>query len=175
MALTPSFSVAQGSNPQEFTLTDTSTGSDGAVVDRRIYIQLADGSYLVPTGTTTDYIPFPLSDGASITISVLTVDYAVSITVQWLDVSNAVLYTLSQSYCFTGNDEEFMYGLVQYMAANPQVLQNTNFIGNCFELNMYVDYAVKAVTEGNDINGAQYLLDLAQAMINNQSMFFGNN
>jgi hypothetical protein len=173
MALSPAFIIAPGTDVSGYTLTDTSTGSDGAIASRRIYNQTSIGTYIVPTGTITDYIPFPLSDGSSISVTeMLTVDYALSITVQWLDASNNVLYTLTQSFCFVGNDEQFMYGIVQGVSANNSILQNRNFILNCFRLAMFTTYAQKAVETGNDIYSSQILLSSAQGMINKSSAYF---
>src|SRR4051812_32015248 len=93
MALTPNFVASQaGGTPQNLTLTDSSTGSDGAITQRRIYLVQADGTYLTPSGSTTDYIAWAYAN-ASITISdILSNDIALSILVQWLSVTNVVLY-----------------------------------------------------------------------------------
>ncbi len=171
--MTPAFTVGQTLDASSFTLTDTSTSVDGAITQRRIYIQLANGTYLVPTGTTTDYVDFPLSDGASITIDgVLNIDYAVSITLQWLSVTDVVLYSLPQSFAFVLNDEQFMYFLVQCMGANRNLINTNNFIFTCFELDMYVSYAQKAVTTGDDIALSQFMLAQAQKIVDNKSTFF---
>ncbi len=173
MSFTPNFSVSQTTIAQDFTITDSSVGSDGSISARRVYLQLSDGTYLNYSGATTDYILFPLSDGSSIDIiGLLQVDYAISITVQWLNSGNTVLYTKTLSFCFTENDEQFMYGLCQAVSANQSILQDTNFVMNCFSLSMLVDYAQKAVETGNDITGSQNLLDLAQNYVNNESMYF---
>ena len=60
MSFTPNYAVSQGSNVTTFTLTDTSVGSDVLIVSRHIKLELYDGSYLVPSGTTTDYINWPI-------------------------------------------------------------------------------------------------------------------
>ena len=173
MAFSPAFTVAQGIDATSFIITDTSTGSDGLITDRQIFLQKADGTYLTPTGSTTDYIDFPLSDGSSITLTgILAIDYALSITINWNNSGGTALYTLTQSFDFIGNDEQFMYGLVQGIAANRGILQNFNFVMNCFEISMYVDYSQNAVTTGNDIQSAQQLLSYAQNMINNSMTYF---
>jgi hypothetical protein len=173
MAFTQAFTVAQSIDATSFSVTDTSTGSDSAIAGRRIFPQLADGTYLLPTGNTSGYIDFPLSVGATIDIiGLLTIDYALSITINWVDVSGNTLYTLSQSYDFVGNDEDFMYGLVQGIAANRGILQNQNFIFNCFKISMYADYSQKSVETGDDIQSAQQLLSYAQDMINKSATYF---
>jgi hypothetical protein len=82
MPLTPLFTVSQP-NATTIRITDVSTGADAAITQRRVYLQQADGSYLVPTGTLTDYIEWNYLD-ASIDIDVLNTDYALLILVQWL-------------------------------------------------------------------------------------------
>ena len=62
MALNPAFTASQSAGvPENLTFTDTSTGSDVTIVARRIYLLQSDGTYLVPSGVTTDYIPWPLA------------------------------------------------------------------------------------------------------------------
>lgn len=83
MALVPSFTASpQVGNPSVIILTDTSTGSDSNVTVRHVYLRKSDGNFLVPTGTTTDYIVWPYTD-QTITIDVLEKDRALWITVQW--------------------------------------------------------------------------------------------
>ena len=56
LALTVNFSTSQTpGSPGDIIFTDTSTGSDGSVTQRRIYIQSAAGDYLVESGTSTQY------------------------------------------------------------------------------------------------------------------------
>lgn len=61
----------------EYLLTTKSTG-------RKIYLEKVGGTYLVPDGTTTDYIDWPLSDGATKTLTdILDRDYSLSMLVEW--------------------------------------------------------------------------------------------
>lgn len=172
MAFSLSFSVTQGVDSTAFTLIDTSTGSDINVVTRRITCTTMGGTILVPTGTTTTYILFPFSDGSPITVSVLPIDYAMTIRLDYVDSVGTTLYSLSQNYCFTGNDDDFDYSLTQFLVGNQSLLQDTNYVMNRFTLRMLIDAANEAVVTGNDINGSQFLLDLAQNMISNQTLYF---
>lgn len=172
MAYTLSFIVSQGVDSQSCTLTDTTTGSDGAVVSRRIYITDSAGNPIVPTGTTTTYIDFPFSDGASKVLNVLSIDYALTISLRYVNNVGTALYSLSQNYCFTGNDNDFDYSLTQQLVANQSLLQDTNYVTNRLSLRMLIDAASEAVTTGNDINGSQFLLDLAQNYVDNQTLYF---
>ncbi len=172
MAYTLAFAVTQGVDSTSFTLFDASSGSDVNVVTRRITCTTQGGDTLVPTGTTTTYIQFPFSDGSSISVSVLPIDYAMTVKLDYVDVVGTVLYSLSQNYCFTGNDDDFDYSLTQFLVGNQSLLQDTTYVMNRFTFRMLVDAASEAVTTGNDINSSQFLLDLAQNYVNNQAMYF---
>ena len=55
MPLTPNFSTSQQAGlPSDVVVTDTSTGSDVAIVARRVYLVNYAGEYVVADGTTTD-------------------------------------------------------------------------------------------------------------------------
>lgn len=172
MAYTLSFLVSQGVDSTAFSLTDTSTGSDAAVVTRRITCTTLGGTILVPTGTSTTYIEFPFSDGASISVAVLPIDYAMTIRLDYINIAGTALYSLSQNYPFTGNDDDFDYSLTQFLVGNQSLLQDTTYVINRFTFRMLVDAASQAVTTGNDINSSQFLLDLAQDYVDNQTKYF---
>lgn len=172
-AFIPDFTIAQTIDATSFVLTDTSTGSDAAIVNRDIFCQTTDGTYLTPPNTSTDYIPFPLSVGLSIDVNdILPIDYALSITVNWLNISGNTLYTKTKTYCFTENDEQFDYQLTQFLVANQSILQDTNYVLSRFRFRMFIDAAVNAVEIGNDINSSQDCLNFAQEMINEQVQVF---
>jgi len=117
MAFNPNFSATQTLGlPNIVTLTDMSTGSDAAIASRRIYLEQYNGSFLVPSGTTTDYIVWA-TGSASKTLDVLTVDTALNITLQWLSVGGTVLYESTQLYVFTLYNEQFDYGLTSDQSA----------------------------------------------------------
>ncbi len=89
MSFSPSFSFSQPiGNPSIIIFTDTSSGSDANITTRKIYLRKSDGLYLVPTGTTTDYIEWSYSD-STIEVDVLEKDRALSITVQWDSAANS--------------------------------------------------------------------------------------
>lgn len=172
MALTPAFTCSQSVDPNSFTLNDTSSGSDGAITQRRIYLTTYDNTTLVPSGTTTTYVNFPLIDGNSILLDVLNVDYALAITLQWLNVSNAVLYTLTQYFDFTANSEQFLFNLSTMQSSQPTIVNDRNYLQNKFNLRLFVDSANQAISLGNDVYKSQLELDMAQNMINNQIDYF---
>ena len=104
MALTPNFSASQNyGTPNIITLTDTSTGSDATITKRRIYLLQSNGTYLVPTGTTTNYIDWDMTNTTTrepltIALNVLTQDTALSITVEWLTAVNVMVVNKSISF-----------------------------------------------------------------------------
>lgn len=172
MALSVSFLVSQNIlDPTNLVITDTSTGTDGAVVTRRIYLQTAMGTYLVPPTTTTDYILWP-EPSAQISLNVLNMDYGISVLVQWLDVSNTVLYFSQQLDCFTLYTNQFLYYLTQLQAGGQRNLQDTNYFFNKMTLKVFEDAAKNATQYGTDIYGTQESLNSAAYMIDNQNSFF---
>jgi hypothetical protein len=88
MSFIPSFTVSQNiGNPMGLVITDTSTGSNNSITERRVYLKNAAGQYVVPSGTTTDYIVWNISD-PFIAIDVLSSDMALQIRVDWVGTSN---------------------------------------------------------------------------------------
>lgn len=172
MPLTPSFSVSQSSaTPSTIVITDTSTGSDVSVSKRRIYLLQANGTYLVPSGVSTDYIDWSLAD-ATKSLDVLTQDTALQITVQWLDSSNVVLYTVTTAFGFSAYGETFYYNLTQLQQANPQIINATTFYTAKMMLRVELDSAAQAISFAGDINSAQQCFNRANNFITNQNYYF---
>ncbi len=81
-----SFTVSQPiGNPSSIIFIDTSTDIDPNVSERHIYLQKADGTFLVPTGSSTDYIIWPLAYTTFEITGILEKDRALNITVEWDD------------------------------------------------------------------------------------------
>ena len=139
-------------------------------------MQKFDGTYLVPTGTSTDYVVWALSDGSTKTLtSILSQDEALNITVQWLDVSNTVLYSKTVLYNFSGYAKIFFYQLTQYASstANPNtILNNSNYFFSKAQLWAEINAADNAVSVGGDITSAQAANQRAKKMINNPQIFY---
>lgn len=172
MSFTPIFVVSQTTGqPSIIKLTDNSIGSDVAITQRRIYLQISDNSYLVPSGTTTNYIVWPYAD-STIDVNVLNEDMAVDITVEWLDVSNTVLYTKTQLYLFPMYNKVFFAGLQGRQASTPNITQDINYYTNRSIMWGHIVSAMNAVEIGDDIYGAQNSIDKATYMMNNQAEFF---
>lgn len=152
-------------------LSDVGTGSDVNITQRRAYFAQASGAFLVPSGTTTNYVQWALSSNP-INVNILTTDMALLITCQWLDVNNTVLYTESQLYCFTNYGESFMYSLTQNQAAQPTLLLDINYLDNKYKVRVYIDAANNSVLFGGDISSSQNCIDAYTYLIQNQSFFF---
>jgi hypothetical protein len=172
MPLSPNFTASQNSGtPNLIFLTDTSTGSDGTITKRRIYLLQSNGTYLVPAGTNTDYIEWALVDTTT-SLNVLIQDTALSITVQWLTASNVVVATKTTSFAFTAYNETFYYGLTESQVANANLTASTNWYQTKMILRVELDSAYQAISFASDIFSAQAALNRATFISTNQSYFF---
>ena len=172
MPLTPNFSISQSSGtPNIITATDTSVGSDVAITQRRIFLLQANGEYLVESGTTTDYEEWAYAQ-SSISLDVLTQDTALSVTVQWLDVSNVVLYTKTIAFNFTAYNETFYYGLTQDLVANPSLYASKEWFENKMLLRVYIDSADQSISFASDVYSAQFCNQLATNLVTNADFYF---
>ncbi len=172
MPLSPNFVSSQVIGlPADIILTDSSTGSDGAITQRRVYFIQSNGDYLTPAGSSTDYVLWDYAD-ASITIDVLEQDMALNILVQWLDVTNVVLYDKELLNLFTLYGEQFLYSLTQQQAGNPLLIEDGNFYPNKSQFRTDLDSAVQAVSLAGDQAAAQNCLDRTTEMRNNAQYLF---
>lgn len=168
---TPSFSVSQNyGNITVITIEDTSTGSDNTLTSRRVYLRKADGTYLVPSGTTTDYIVWPIGD-TTIDISCLDKDYCLDITVQWM-TGTVATYTATTLCLFVAYSKLFLRLRTQNQAGKPSLLSQYNYYNSKMKLRVLVDDAEEAVSLINDQTTAQYCLDAAKEITDNPSSFF---
>lgn len=172
MPITPAFTASQsGLTPNIVTLTDDSTGSDVNITQRRVYFQTSQGTYVVATGTSTSYMPWSYADSSQ-AFNILTVDLALAVTVQWLDSSDTVLYSLTQLYCFPQYNKNFFYYLIQQQALTPSIYQDTPYMNNLANYWVQIIGAINAVEIGADISASQNNLNKATFMMQNQADFF---
>lgn len=175
MPLVPNFSTSQtAGSPSVINIQDTSTGSDVAVTQRRVYLVDWQGNYVVPSGTTTNYVQWPIAQ-STISIDCLSEDMALEITVEWLNVSNVALYDETKLVGFTLYNETFYYSLTQAQAAASTpttILQDTTFLKNKSNLRLFIDSGNQAVTLASDIVSAQQCYNLASNLVTNQDFFF---
>jgi len=156
------------------TITAVVTGTDVAVTQRRVYLQTASGEFLVPSGTTTDYVQWSISAG-SIDIDCLDKDYGLRIVVEWLNVSNVVLYDSEQYVGLTLYNETFDYQTTQLMAANPLLINDNNFWPNKSKLRTLIDAGNNAISFASDLYNAQLCYDAATDLRTNAQYLFNGN
>lgn len=172
MAFSPSFSIAQvGATPGYVVATDNSSGSDVLIISRKITFTDSQGNTVVPSGTTTTYVPWPLATNP-ISINLLTEDAALSIRVDWLDAGGNSIYDLTQEYPLTRfNKNNFVY-LFQQQALTPGIVQDTNYFSNLATYYVDIVGGIAMVEDADDIANAQNCLNQATYMLNNQQNFF---
>lgn len=172
MPLSAAFTIGQNAtSPNIVVAVDQSTGADATISQRRIYVQNSQGTYLVPSGTTTDYTQWAYAD-ASISLNILTQDEAVSVRVDWLNSSNVVLYTLTQQYCLAQYSKNFLYYLVQLTGVTPSIPADTNYDSNTAIFWATLRGAINAVEVADDLSGSQNCLNRCTEMRLNQSYYF---
>ena len=168
MPIIPSFSINAIANPSPaaITLVDTSTGSDGAIASRQVLIYSITNTLLFPAQAWAYANP-------SIVLSLLTQDTAANVIVNWLAADGVtILYTTSQIFAFKNFSEQFYYSLIQDMAANPNIIIDTNFWENLFTLRLQLDNASLAISTGQDIYAAQNCIGQAIYMVQNHQLFW---
>lgn len=172
MSLSPNFTAAQDAvYPNIVILADTSTGSDSDITSRKVYITDDEGNFVVPDGTTTDYIVWPYSD-TTISLNILQYDMALSIRVDWLNDAGEVLYSLANQFCFALFNKQFYYQLVEQQGLTPRIVQDTVYFFNVATFWSLVTGAINAVEVNNDITASQECLDAATNMRENQDTYF---
>lgn len=177
MAITVVFTTTQVVGaPQNIVMADASTGSDVSAVSRRIYFQTALSTYLFPSGTTTSYIEWPLADGNSITLNVLTTDQALNTTLAYVDISGNIVASTTTLCGFTLYNETFYYSLTQAQAMQnqppPMIIQDSNYFSNKLILRTLIDSGNQAISLGDDITSAQNNYDQATYMVTNENDYF---
>lgn len=175
MPISPSFTTSQTiGQPSIIKLTDTSTGSDVTVVERRVYLVDALGEYVVPVGTTTDYVVWAIGN-STIDIDCLTKDMALNITVDWVNVSGTTVVTYTLLRGFTLYNETYYYSLTQAQASQslpPSLIQDTNYYNNKMKLRVEIDNGNQAITYGGDIASSQECYDRASYLVANENFYF---
>lgn len=172
MPLSPSFQISQSAlTPNIITATDNSGGADAAITQRRIYFQTSYGTYLVVSGTTTDYNPWPLSDVTK-SFNVLQQDECLNIRVDWLDVSNTVLYTLTNQFALSEYNKQFLVYLVENQGLTPGIVQDSNYSGNMAIFWVNIIAGINQVEFAADIAGGQNCFNRATYMRINESLYF---
>ena len=152
MSFSPAFTASQSAaTPSTVVFTDTSTGSDGNIASRRIYVTDNNGNAVVPSGTTTSYVAWVLSSNPLSVASLLLNDMACNVLIQWLDSGNTILYETNTNYAFAENNKQFFYYLFQQLALTPGILQDANYLSNLNQYWTYITGGINAITIGDDL------------------------
>ncbi len=177
MSLSVNFSVAQVSGePGQIVFTDLTTGTDGAVVARRIYLRNSDGQLEVPEGTSTEYVLWDNFPGTTtITVDLPLEAKAYTITVEWVNSGGTSLYDKTLVREFTLYLEEFDYQLRQLMASNPLLTNDNDFFKNKSLLRTLIDSGNNAITQAGDTYNAQLCYDQATELMNTSQYSFNGN
>lgn len=172
MPLTPNFITTQDlSNPNLITFTDTSSGTDGTITTRYIFVQLWDGSYLVPKGTTTNYIVWDYAN-SSIVLDLINKSQAVKVTVQWFaDVNSSAVYELSENIEWGLFDYLFLFQLLQTQTSSPNVINNPTFYEQTLNMIVNLFQAENAILPMGDIYSSQAAFDRNLSLIRYQNSF----
>lgn len=174
MPLVPNFSSSQVIGlPSTIYLLDSSTGSDVLIISRRVALIDAQGNYLTADGsfTTPTYTTWAYAS-SSTSIAALTSDFAINVTVDWLNAAGAVLYTKTTLYPYTLYGLEGSFALTQALTASPNIIQDQNYWLNRMILRCNIDDADNAVDIGGNIFIAQAALDREAYMLANQQLYF---
>lgn len=174
MAITQNFTASQVyGQPDAIVLTDTSTGTDGAVVGRRVYLTDSNGEPVVEDGNSNDYESWPdFPSTTTITLDVLLKDMALYVRVDWLDSGNSVLYTKTSLVLFPLYLKTYFINLIKAQSSNEKLRDSANFYANEIKLLCSIQEAITAVTDIEDIRSAQAALDRGKKLIDNPQNFF---
>lgn len=169
MSFNGNFTAVQTTDISGFTLTDTSTGSDGGLTDRQVFLYKVDGTLL--TGSPIDW---PIANSTLVLSGILPIDYSLSIVVNWISSSPLAppsTYTKTSINTFTGNTQNFLNGLIQQIAAKQGITNDQGFLSNMNIMYTFLDNANLAQAN-NDQGNAQLNLTLAYGVIQNETLFF---
>lgn len=169
MAFNANYTINSLIIPGGFVITDTSTGSDLNITDRRIYLYQASNELV-----GGNYIDWPLAEGTIKTLNVLQVDLCLRIVLMF--ISSAPLpppseYTKEGLYNFTGNSWQFVDSLLEVPASDYTVTSDTNFVSNFNNVFGEIKRSERAAATGQQM-AAQAALSRIQYMIVNQNNLF---
>ncbi len=171
MAFFGTITVTQTSDITSFIVTDTSNyGSEGAGTfsGRTIQVFKVDGTLLTPL------VSWPFSDGNTYTFSnLLLQDYSLTIVVNWNSLSPqpGSTYVVNEVVTFLNYINQFLYEKVQDIAAQPNILNDTDYYTSLNKVQTEVDNATNATTYADQYN-AQAAIDRANYYIQNQAKYF---
>jgi hypothetical protein len=167
MPLSPNFSVSQIiGRPSVTIITDESTGSDVAIVSRRIYFKKYDNTNL--TGTPASWA-LALTD---ITLDLLDKDYAINVQCDWLDVDGVVLYTKTLLFIFQRYNIEFDFSLSYSESVGLASINSPNWLRSRIALKVAIDDANNAISQSASITDSQSACDRGTYLRLNPNLFY---
>ncbi len=170
--MTPNFTIGSIIGlPGVVLLTDTSTDPDVLVTSRRVFLITDAQTYLVPSGTTTNYTIWDIAN-ATAQIDALDKDYGLSVVVEWLDVSNAVLYAKTIIANFDNYNSAFEYSLVYAESNGSASLNSPNRLTSRMQLRLAIDGGNIAINKGSNITMAQASDDRGTFLSENINLFY---
>lgn len=176
MSFSPSFTTSQVLGaPSNIVFMDTSTGSDGAIVGRRIYLKTSTGDFLVQSGNSNQYSTWALASNPFTLTDILTADKGLTVVVQWVNNSGVVLYDSTQTDGFILFNETDDYGLIQKMAGNPKLIEDNDWFNKLSLLRTYIDSGNQAISFASDTYNAQLCYSAATELIDKKRYVFNIN
>jgi len=179
MSFTGTFTKADSSaGYNAFTITDTSSYTDepkNTFSTRRIYLILADGSYIEDDTTGNDYFDFGFADYPTdeITLNVLTADCAISVYVHWVSLNPQVnsTYSAEAVYDFKDYINAYKYSLILQLAGNPGQISIQNFADYLDLIQTLIDSSATCITFTDQL-GSQNCIDQATELMNNPNLSY---
>lgn len=174
---TGTFTVTQTADFSSLTINDTSSYAgegQGTFSGRRVYLYKVDGTTLVPAGTTTTYINFPFSAGASLLISgVLNTDYGLLVNVVWLSNSPqpGSIYSADDVKGFLNYLKQFRSGQISNLSDDPGILNDTGWYTDLFKLQTEINNAEESADDGQQFS-CQAAINRGLYLKQNSQFFF---
>lgn len=169
MSFNGDYAVTQGADLTGASFQDTSAGSDTNITARTIYLYTTAGALLVPP------IDWPLSASVPFVVTgIMSKDYSLSAVVIWTSSSplpSPSTYTKTEIVTFIGYTNQFIYSLIQEIAANNTILNDNDFQQNLAKIRNEKFNAIDSTTYSDQFS-SQSALDRAQFLINNKTYFF---
>lgn len=173
MPLTAAFTATQSlADNNKITFTDTSTGSDGTITARRIYVELANGNWLTEAGesTTVAYTTWDYADSSKV-LDILTGSTACKVTVEWY-AGATLIYTIIDEYCFNLYDYLAALQILQGNTSSPEQVVDTQYYNNLIQFVVNLFNEENAITYGGDIYSSQGAMNRNKLFIDNQAYYF---
>jgi len=173
MPITPNFTTSQMlATPNIVTFNDTSSGNDGNITERRIYIRLANGNWLTSLGESSisSYDIWPILSN-SISLDLLKRSMAADVTIKWMN-GGTELYNFKKSQYWNVFDYLFGLELIQAQTATPKIIQDSSYYNKFFQFISNIWASESCIIYGDDVYSSQQQLDNNNYIINNRQFFF---